>query len=661
MDINVAGRVNNIDLPITKALLPLFESVVNSIDAIEEAEANIGIIKIEIIRENVQQDHLDQTYNNPVVGFKVTDNGVGFDTKNYKSFCTSDSPYKAKKGCKGIGRFLWLKAFSSVHISSTFKENENLYCRKFDFGLSESGVENEEVFDVGSGVVGTEVTLHSYGVQYQKHCPKRTTTIAQKVIEHCLSFFLSGKCPDITLYDHGEIINLNQLFKEEYLSNSEKASIKVGDHSFDVNYIKVFNRESLNHAIHYCANSREVISENLIDSIPDLKAQPETAEGKAFTFLAYISGEFLDESVNSARTDFNIARTSDIEFEDMPSLSNIRDILVDDVREQLSEHLGKVKEEKSKKIAQFVQRKPQYRHVLKYEKQAVANISPTLSDEKLEIELFKASQVIELDVKRQSSNYLNEKIKDIKDLPEYRDKYNDFVEKLNAVGKSNLSKYVIHRRVVLDLFNSCLQTDDDGRYALEEGVHEIIFPLRRTSDDIDFSHQNLWIIDEKLAYHHYLASDIPFKKMDIGVDSTDRPDLIIFNNPTVFADQKSGFSSIVIVEFKRPMRNDYNDEENPITQVLRYVRKIRSGKQVDRNGRPINITENTPIYTYIVCDITQKIREVAEDHTFTVAPDNMGYFGYVPRLKTYVEVISFDKLVQDAEKRNQILFEQLHI
>ncbi len=43
--------------------------------------------------------------------FSIIDNGNGFTAENYKSFRTADSSLKWKKGCKGIGRFLWLKAF----------------------------------------------------------------------------------------------------------------------------------------------------------------------------------------------------------------------------------------------------------------------------------------------------------------------------------------------------------------------------------------------------------------------------------------------------------------------------------------------------------------------------------------------------------------------
>ncbi|MGO9271345.1 MAG: hypothetical protein ACLQOO_13985, partial [Terriglobia bacterium] len=119
------------------------------------------------------------------------------------------------------------------------------------------------------------------------------------------------------------------------------------------------------------------------------------------------------------------------------------------------------------------------------------------------------------------------------------------------------------------------------------------------------------------------------------------------------------FSSLTLIEFKRPGRNAYDDETNPISQVYKYVRDIKAGKAKDRKGRPITVPDHTPIYVYIICDITPKLREHAENHPLTATPDLDGYFGYNQNLKTYVEIISFNKLVGDAKRRNAVLFEQL--
>jgi hypothetical protein len=112
----------------------------NSFQAIEEAGGPGHYVRI--IAE--RQGNLDDEKPGPVEAFSVVDSGVGFTDRNFDSFETVDSPYKASRGGKGLGRFLWLKAFTRVEIESHFRAigNENLLCRKFSF------VANDE--DVGS-------------------------------------------------------------------------------------------------------------------------------------------------------------------------------------------------------------------------------------------------------------------------------------------------------------------------------------------------------------------------------------------------------------------------------------------------------------------------------------------------------------------------------
>lgn len=39
----------------------------------------------------------------------------------------------------------------------------------------------------------------------------------------------------------------------------------------------------------------------------------------------------------------------------------------------------------------------------------------------------------------------------------------------------------------------------------------------------------------------------------------------------------------------------------------------------------------------------------------------MGYFGFNQNYNAYIEILSFDKLLQDALKRNHVLFERLQL
>ncbi|MBF4695099.1 hypothetical protein [Fusibacter ferrireducens] len=346
----------------------------------------------------------------------------------------------------------------------------------------------------------------------------------------------------------------------------------------------------------------------------------------------------------------------------------IRDIekeAVNQVKEYLSDYIEPIKHEKIKKITNYINTtSPQYKSILKYKKEKLDDISPKITDSDLEIELFKISQELNYEIKKEGNELLNITKSDIKNMDEYKEQYTKFIERENDIGKSSLAQYIVHRRVILELLESGLGFSDNSKYQLEEYVHNLIFPMRSTSEEIDYEKHNMWIIDEKLSYHYYLASDMKFKQMDaLNVDADDRPDLLIMDNPVVLVNQESKpYNSIVIIEFKRPMRNDYNDvDNNPISQVIKYVKKIRSGKAVDRNGRPITIGENTPFYLYIIADLTTKLVEDAELANLTRTPDNMGFFGYnaVKDINAYIEIVSYDKLVEDAKRRNKILFDKL--
>jgi len=115
-----------------KGLIPLFEAVMNSFQAIREgghAPGN-GFIKIEVEREGV----LLSTKTAPIAAFRITDNGVGLNKRHFNSFNTSFSDLKAEEGGKGVGRIMWLVAFDRVEIDSVYMEASGIpYRRKFVF------------------------------------------------------------------------------------------------------------------------------------------------------------------------------------------------------------------------------------------------------------------------------------------------------------------------------------------------------------------------------------------------------------------------------------------------------------------------------------------------------------------------------------------------
>ena len=215
MQIDIKGKINEKRLSYNNTLLPLFEAVVNSIQAIEEGSSTkIGIIEIDIIRSTQAKIEFAKTETLPeIVDFQIKDNGIGFNETNFESFNFAHSTYKFAKGGKGIGRFSWLRAFQKAEIESRFKENESWKLRKFNFEPTKTGIEKHTLDNVnGTTERYTIVKLKNLKQDYRKWCNNNIEDIAFKIIEHCFVYFLGSNCPRIIIKDGDKSVVVNDLF-----------------------------------------------------------------------------------------------------------------------------------------------------------------------------------------------------------------------------------------------------------------------------------------------------------------------------------------------------------------------------------------------------------------------------------------------------------------
>lgn len=219
MTVNITGQVRQIKLGQNKALWPLFETVINSIQSLEDTpiDHKLKRITIEAIRSPNAPIHMndDGSKTEEPSHFKdfiVTDNGNGFNKENYDSFNEAYSQLKVKKGCKGIGRFLWLKAFEKVVVSSTYQQNGKWYLRDFDFTISGVSPEEEPRELEGNDCSNlTRVVLLGFIPYYRGAVSPDLESLAKKIIEHSLPYFIMDTAPTIVLKDNrNESIILNE-------------------------------------------------------------------------------------------------------------------------------------------------------------------------------------------------------------------------------------------------------------------------------------------------------------------------------------------------------------------------------------------------------------------------------------------------------------------
>ncbi|HBC6229789.1 TPA: hypothetical protein ACKRDC_000071 [Proteus mirabilis] len=662
MIIDVAGKVRNLKLKASERLIPLFEAVVNSI----QAQQNPAIIEVMVIRDTIQVSLVDGQANyEKINSFVITDYGVGFTDDNLKSFRTSDSSFKAELGCKGVGRFTWLKVFDSVAIESIYKEGRDFKRINFDFSSKGDDINNLKISDITISNTSsyTKVTLKDAFDNYKSKFPVSLKDLAIEIVQHCITYFLDKKINSFYLKDNtGDSINLLELFNSEYKNEIIESNFTIANNKFKASYVKNIKNQR-KHKVILCANHRPV-KEYFLDSyIANLPDYFIDTDGTRFRYSIYVMSRYLDENVNSERTSFSINESEDFLDSESPSIQTIISEILIHCDNEFSKYLKSMVSENSSRIERYVNEHAyEYKVLLKHKPELLNQIKYGLSDNELDVELHRIMRTFECELKDEA-NKIKRELKESRVISsgEYKAAYQKYTTALNDVGKSNLAKYVVHRKAILDIFDLSIEIQDTDKYALESVVHDIVFPMNATSEDVTKLSQNLWLIDERMAYHTLLASDQALKKTT-NIDSSERPDLVIFNNPIIFSDDDRKPSTATIIEFKRPMRDDYTNEENPEKQVISYIKKLREHNGLKNNkGRELYLDKNLPIYCYIVCDLTKTIRDYCDDSDYISLPDNEGFMKFHKKYNTYIEILSFTKISNDARRRNNILFKELNL
>jgi Histidine kinase-, DNA gyrase B-, and HSP90-like ATPase len=660
---NIQGLVKSLDLKQTQGMMPLFEAISNAMDAIAETGKglNAGNIHIHLIRLTDLGSKPDEL---PLINsLTVTDDGIGFTDDNLKSFEEAYTQAKVKLGGKGVGRFTYLKVFKKIQVDSNFRDSTGrINSRKFNFSI------DNEVSDIANFVApngaktGTVISLADLDPSYFTAWPRDPQVVAQRVVSHFLIRFAGRSAPAIQLHDSGIApIELLKVFDDTVLPNIQAVDFNVGQHHFHLQVLRQKGSRDA-HEISYCARAREVFQGNLKKLLPELPQTFLETDTTHYTLKVLVTGEYLDAHANTARTGilFNPDNDDLATDESLITQKELDAEIIKTLRTLLVDDLRVTNQEKLDGIEHFIASDaPEYRVLLsdQYREMIEREVPAGATGDKLDEALLRVKRKIEDRIRIEGSEI--KVLVDSESFEKYEQKMNEHIARINDMGKSQLASYVAHRRSILDLLDLSLKKSrTDAKYRLEEVLHNMIFPMRNTSKDMFFEQQNLWVIDERLCYHTILTSD---KKLNsvAGLENTHRkePDIFgfFYDAPTAVREPDDGSGAVVIIEFKRPGRDDYSSD--PAQQVLDHFVAIADGKVRDIDGRVVN-PSNIRYYGYFVADLTPTLKRQMR-FNYQQSVDGEGYFRTLPGGNGYVEIISYDKLLRDAQRRNRILFEKL--
>lgn len=668
MEMSVKQKVDEIKLSSNEFLLPLFEVIVNALNSVEDVSEK-GIIKISIERDKDQKQMFDDSNFSmiyPIKRITVTDNGCGFNDLNFKSFNQAYSTYNMHKGCKGVGRFTVLACFKKMGIKSIYKQDGKFYERTFTFDKThevKGGKQAKEIAPFTNNK--TEIVLENYYPTFYHKSNISTQQIIDKLVEHCLLFFLSPNPPKIMYLDDQNNDTAFKLVNDDATSliqyDKDVCTFKINKEQFELHLLKENSKKQ--NSLIFCANKRQVgKTSNLTKVLPGLDTAI-TSGDKKYYISAYITGDYLDKKVNSVRNSFNIAQSNeDKDLDDKLTFEEVYTEIEKLIEKLYADHILIIEKQKHIKIAAYILNKKNPRFEYKYlldEEKAFKSIPSNASADKIEEHLHRISFEIERVRKKRIKQIIAKKGIDEED---FSDEFKRIMSQETLYNKNRLADLIMRRKAIICLMRRFLNWDKDKEYKLEQDLHNIIFTMGSDSKSTTFNNHNLWLLDERLSFHTYAASDKKPRTNPDNIESScnKEPDLMIFDKTWAYFDDPDDIKSLVVFEFKRPGL-DIPAETKLEDLILKYFVELDGNSVKDSNGGKIEIGSTTPKFGYIICNVDKKLKAYNKNwNEFKETPYNT-LFKLFPEQNLYIEVLTFKQLLDNAEKKHMAFFKALGV
>jgi len=611
----------------TSQMTVLFEAITNAI----HAHAEHIICRLQSTEGLLRSDE-GEVIERKVDEIEVEDNGDGFGDANYQSFCEYRTAYKQDEfGCKGVGRFIFLKVFNKAQFISFLLDGQEKKSFLFSLDFDSENVQCEDCEVSENKTILSFSGVRSRYFDVSKTVDRRIEmdleTIKRKVLLHLIPtlFFHKTKGCNVTIdFVDTRTNDTVTITSDDVPEFSEKPFAVPLDQDNDTKFslfYKISKGDSGLHAF-YCANGRTVCE----FSDKDLKISLPNG----YTGYLLLQSAYLDERVDNERNDFSIYPVqtdlySKLSWRDINAhlKSVISPIIVDCIP-----HSKKINQAKLKDIQQ--------------ERPYLVNY---IDDEDLEIVGFVDKKQI-IDKAKKKFDSAKDKLINHAGKAEYSD---DELQEAIQIAQNELVAYIQDRVLIVEQLKTMLN-DKEKR---EKVIHNLFMEKYTDDDYFSIGKNNLWLLDDRFTSYSYAASDKRIKevleavKMESGTESgADKPDLALFfsHDPA----NKKGLKS-VLVELKSFDDGPKSDREKyaGVQQLIDYIVAFQSKEDIKE------------IWAFLVTDIDDKFarRLVRNKYTPLFSTDRPIYHQFYDEMHTSIYVVGAKTLILDAEARSKVFMD----
>ncbi|TKX34669.1 ATPase [Campylobacter taeniopygiae] len=507
MLINIERVVD--DLKNIKLNNVFFEAIANSM------QANATKIDVKIYSANLYGDI--QNSLQYIDKLEIIDNGDGFNKENLKSFKEYGSKHKISLGCKGIGRFIYLKIFRHIYIES----------KNIEFAFNINGIEKQKE-------ASNSITKISF-LEPKENISINFKNLEQAIKEHFLPYFLmheNNKHIEINIYNNNK---LEYKILSNQIPNFKEKQFNIKEYSFVLTY--AYGNKELKNEGHYVADKR-VVSKN-----SDLENEKKYNLFKDNELKIYFILEsiYFDKNVNNERNELLIYPKKKTAFQ-------FGDLCWEDIHNELELQLKEIYKENGFDIDKTIK---------KNRKEAIKKF-PYLGayfDDSNELNI----EQMQKNAKKEFENDKNF----LRDENNKKDK--NYEVKLSKVTQAELAEYIFDRNRIIQKLRECIKNK-----SIEEEVHNLFMPRHTKDEKQNYKTNNIWLFDDRFMGYDKIFSDFNIKNIFPNLyDKLERPDILSIVSNTY---DKNKITDILLIEFKKPHENITPAQAEE--QLLKYGRFI---------------------------------------------------------------------------------------
>ncbi len=619
VDEDISSRVTQFDV--------IFEAITNGIHA--------NATKIDCILnsfDNPIKENDNEIITRKVHTIVVRDNGEGLNDKNYFSFCKYRSDFKKNLGCKGVGRFVFLKVYDFATFESDIVDTQEKRKFRFDFDFDTDNLDKTPK-EISENL--TKISLTSLSNNYldqdrniDRRIDLNLEIIREKVLLNLIPtlFFYKKKGVKIAI----DFIDQTTLEKKSILSEDipdfEEKKFSIQDKNGGIfNFIlnhKITNNSGKLFAF-YCANNRAVCE----FSEKELKLTfPYNYSG----FLL-LESEYFNSRVNNERNDFDIFPVRVDAFSSL-SWEIINEELKKIVTDLVKEGIPLTKEINRAKIEEIYEERP---YLINYIEESDIEIAGFIDKKKL------------IDNAKKKFDNTKERILSSSGKEDFTDR--DLYDAIE-LAQNELVSYIYDRVLVIERLKNLIKNKE----RVEEVIHNLFMEMRTTDDFYAIGKNNLWLLDDRYTTYSYAASDKRIREVLKGINEEngeteildDKPDLSLFfsQNPN-----KPGNLKSVLVEIKpfdyasKPDRKKFAG----IQQLLDYVNAFKEKDKIDE------------VSAFLITEIDDKLAQRLrnDDYKPLFSLEKPIFHRFYGELGISIFVISASTLINDAEARNKVFLD----